>query len=120
MCSVVSSFDALCKPIYGALDGGPQRHLSILRNDHVPCHYFCNVCVDLKNVACQNLRNTLCHVVYFILLSLSSMSHVDFKKWPCRCVEFKGQDTYTIYVTVGAWIDISSDIHTFYTHLCSP
>ena len=19
------------------------------------------------------------------------MSHVDFKKWPCRCVDFKGQ-----------------------------
>ena len=24
-------------------------------------------------------------------MSLSSMSHVDFKKTPCRCVEFKGQ-----------------------------
>ena len=25
-------------------------------------------------------------------MSLGSMSHVDFKKWPCRRVEFKGQD----------------------------
>ena len=24
-------------------------------------------------------------------MSISSMSHVDFKKWPCRPVEFKGQ-----------------------------
>ena len=29
----------------------------------------------------------------FILTSLGSMSHVDFKKWPCRRVEFKGQDS---------------------------
>ena len=25
------------------------------------------------------------------LLSIGSMSHVDFKKWPCRRVEFRGQ-----------------------------
>ena len=29
-------------------------------------------------------------IIYF-LMSISSMSHVDFKKWPCRPVEFKGQ-----------------------------
>ena len=28
------------------------------------------------------------------LMSLGSMSHVDFKKWPCRPVEFKGQGSY--------------------------
>ena len=28
----------------------------------------------------------------FIRLSLDPMSHVDLKKWPCRRVEFKGQD----------------------------
>ena len=27
----------------GALDGGPQCRLSILRNDYVPCRYFRNV-----------------------------------------------------------------------------
>ena len=25
------------------------------------------------------------------LLSIGPMSHVDFKKWPCRRVEFRGQ-----------------------------
>ena len=29
--------------------------------------------------------------VIFILMSISSMSHVDFKKCPCRPVDFKGQ-----------------------------
>ena len=37
----------------GALDGGPQCHLSILRNDNVPCHYFLNVPVDFKIVQCH-------------------------------------------------------------------
>ena len=27
--------------------------------------------------------------------SIGSMSHVDFKKWPCRRVEFKGQEPST-------------------------
>ena len=27
----------------------------------------------------------------FFPMSKGSMSHVDFKKWPCRPVEFKGQ-----------------------------
>ena len=26
-----------------------------------------------------------------VLMSVSSMSHVDFRKWPCRPVECKGQ-----------------------------
>ena len=28
---------------------------------------------------------------YFFLRSIGFMSHVDFKKWLCRHVEFKGQ-----------------------------
>ena len=75
--------------------GGPQCRLSILRNAHVPCHYFCNVHVDFKKVSfcLSNLRNTLCHVVYFYPpVTRLYMSHVDFKNWPCRRVEVKGQD----------------------------
>ena len=52
----------------GPLMGGPQCRLSILRNAmDVTCHYFSNVHVDLKKVSCRmsNLRNTLCHGVYF-------------------------------------------------------
>ena len=71
----------------GALDGGsPMSHVDI-RNDHVPCHYFCNFNVDLKMVQCDMsiLGNTLCCVVYFCPpLAGRSMSPVDFKKWPCR------------------------------------
>ena len=36
----------------------------------------------------------------FILMSLGSMSHVGFKKWPCRCVEFKGQDPHRAVVSM--------------------
>ena len=27
-------------------------------------------------------------------MSIGCMSHVDFKKWPCRPVDFKGQGPY--------------------------
>ena len=37
------------------------------------------------------LRNVLCHVTYsFSLTLLCSMSHVDFKKLPCRPIVFSG------------------------------
>ena len=28
-----------------------------------------------------------------VSISIGSMSHVDFKKWPCHPVEFKGQES---------------------------
>ena len=28
-------------------------------------------------------------------MSVSSMSHVDFKKWPCRRVKFRGRGPYS-------------------------
>ena len=31
------------------------------------------------------------HVTILMVMSLGPMSPVDFKKWPCRPVEFKGQ-----------------------------
>ena len=47
-----SSLVLLCPSVSapGALDGGPQCRLSILRNGNVPCHYFLNVPVDFKIV----------------------------------------------------------------------
>ena len=33
----------------------------------------------------------------FFLVSLGSMLHVDFKKWPCRLVEFRGQEPHNGY-----------------------
>ena len=77
----------------GALDVACR--MSILRKSHVPCHYFCNVPVDLKMVPCRMsiLRNIPCHVAYiFPRVTIGSMSHVDFKNWPCRRVKFRLQE----------------------------
>ena len=77
----------------GALDGGPQCHMSILRNGNVPCRYFCNFHVDFKIAKCplSNLRKGPCHVSN--IYSHVDKVHVtcDFKKCPCRPVDFKGQ-----------------------------
>ena len=56
--------------------GGPQYHLSILRNGIFPCRYFLNVPVDFKIVQCHRsiLRKWQCHLSLF------------FKKFP---VDFK-------------------------------
>ena len=77
----------------GALDGGSQCRMSNLRNGNVSCRYFCNFHVDFEIAKCHlsNLRNGPCHVTNIFPMSMGSMSHVDFKKWPCRPVEFKGQ-----------------------------
>ena len=34
-------------------------------------------------------------LIVFFLMSIGSMSHVEFKKQPCRPVEFKGQGPYS-------------------------
>ena len=46
----------------GALMGGPQYRMSILRNPHVPCHYFGNFHVDFKNVLFTDLAPRRCYV----------------------------------------------------------
>ena len=53
--------------ILGPLMGGPQCRLSILRNAHVPCYYFCKVHVDSKKVSCRisNLRKNIRHVYFY-------------------------------------------------------
>ena len=69
--------------------------MSHLRNGNVPCRYFGNVHVNFKIAKCplSNLRK--CYVMSVIdlciLMSITLMSHVDFKKCPCRPVNFKGQ-----------------------------
>ena len=45
------------------------------------------------------LRNTLCHVFFFFCLSLGSMSHVAFKKCPCRRVESRTPLNSKVYVS---------------------
>ena len=37
----------------GALAGGPQCRMSIVRNAHVPFRYFCNFHVNFKKVPCR-------------------------------------------------------------------
>ena len=39
----------------GALDGGLQCRMSILRNANVPCRYFCNFPVDFKITKCPSV-----------------------------------------------------------------
>ena len=40
-------------------------------------------------------------LIIFFLMSISSMPHVDLKKWPCHPVEFKGQGPfkYSVYLS---------------------
>ena len=74
----------------GALDGGPHCHMSNLRNRNVPCGSFFNINGDLKiNVACQIQGKTHVMSLIFFPMSIGSMPHVDFKKWPCRRVKSK-------------------------------
>ena len=66
--------------IAGALDGGPQCRLSILRNGNVPCYYFQSFPVDFKVVQCRLsiLRNDNLPCCYFANVP------VDFKVVQCR------------------------------------
>ena len=44
----------------------------------------------LNKVECRmsNLKNAPCHFTNIFPMSIGFMSHVDFKKWPCRPVNF--------------------------------
>ena len=53
--------------------------------------------VASKMLSCRmsNLRNALCRVTIFPgHVDKPYMTHVDFKKWLCRHVEFRGQGQY--------------------------
>ena len=53
----------------------PQCHMSNLREGYVYCHYYI-------------IFNPLSYV------TIGPMSHVEFKKCPCRPVDFRGQRPY--------------------------
>ena len=77
----------------GAPEGGsPMSHVDFKKSPF-PCHYICNVPVDFKMVPCHMSisNNVLCRDVYFFLVSIGSMSHVDVKNWPCHRVKFRGK-----------------------------
>ena len=74
----------------GALDGGPQCRMLILRNGNVAClcHLFSSIShVEFKKRLCSMSL----HCYPSCRMSLSTMSHVGFKKCSCRPVDFRGQ-----------------------------
>ena len=80
-----------CKNKQGALDGGPHCRMSILRNGNIacPCRLFSPMShVKFKKRLCpmslQFLAPVTCHK------APCRMSHVEFKKCPCRPVDFRG------------------------------
>ena len=67
----------------------------------------------------SNLINIPCRVVCFhSILSLGPMEHVDFKKWPCRHVEFTDQEAhpspYIRTIDIGASVCMCSSLYTFW------
>ena len=66
-----------------------------LRHPHIPCHYLYNFPINLKKVQISHVEIDKYHVmsVIFINMSIGLMSHIDFKKRPCRPVKFKGQES---------------------------
>ena len=74
--------------------GGPQCRVLNLRNGHVSCHLTIHVTTKMLLCPMMNIRNALYRITIFLVMSLSPMSHVDFKKRLCHCVEFRGQGPY--------------------------
>ena len=70
----------------GPLTGGPQCRMSL-----VTIFVISMSILKWAHVACR--FQEIAYVMSFIisLLSIGPMSHVDFKKWPCRHVELRGQ-----------------------------
>ena len=75
-------------PFPGPLMGGPQCRMSILRYGNIayPCRLFHQMShIEFKNRPRVTIFFSPCR------MSLSRMSHVKFKKCPCRPVGFRGQ-----------------------------
>ena len=58
--------------------------------------YQCRMSLSLiyAHVTCRIQEIALSHATIFLKpcrMSISSLSHVEFEKWPCRPVEFRGQ-----------------------------
>ena len=73
--------------------GGPQCHMSILRNGNVAC--LCRLFSPMSHV---EFEKRLCpmslHFYPSCRMSLSLMSYVEFKICPCHPVDFRGQGPY--------------------------
>ena len=76
-----------------ALDGGPNCCMSNSRSGRVPCRYFCNSHFITVQFRISNLRNGQCHFTNIFPMSIGLMSHVNFRKWRCGPVGFKGEET---------------------------
>ena len=75
--------------------GGPLCYISKFKKITIsPCAIFTMSMSILKwsYVACQISEITYVMLFIIFFLVLGSMSHVDFTKWPYRCVKFKGRD----------------------------
>ena len=72
------------------------------KKSQVPRHLFPMSHITSKTLQCHMLilRNAYNYVVSLILMLISLyigfMSHVDFKKWPCRWVEFRGREPVSV------------------------
>ena len=77
----------------GALDGGSPCRLSILRNANVAC-----LCRLFKAMSPVGFKKCQSHMSLYFLkpchMSISSMSRVEFKKQPCRPVDFRGRGPF--------------------------
>ena len=91
-----------CGVIYalrdGALNGGPQCRMSILRNGNVAC--LCRLFPTIlgkgnDNITTHYIVTLMSHITKSIPpplhMCLSPMSHVEFKKCPCHPVGLRGQ-----------------------------
>ena len=56
----------MCSSI-GALDGGPQRHTAIYRNDNVTC-----LCLYSRTVICQFFFIIINHIHHFTMIFMDS------------------------------------------------
>ena len=75
----------------GPLTGVPCR-MSHFRNANLPCHINSDFACRLYDAFMAQVEFKL-HIVSVALFvgSLSNKSYIDFKKWSCLRVEFKGQ-----------------------------
>ena len=73
----------------GPLMGGPQCHMSLLRNGNVT-----SLCCLFSTMSHVEIKRGICpmslHLYPPYHMSLSPMSHVEFKKWPCYPVDSRG------------------------------
>ena len=78
----------------GSLMGDPKRRMSISRNGNVacPCRLIppCHMSNLTKIIKKKKKKKNGTIIVSPCHMSLSPISHVEFKKCPCRPVDFRG------------------------------